>query len=107
KTGNHIVRGDDDIVISAAVFQLGIEDLVAVRSLIVDGDAGFLLELGDKIGVDIFAPAAHVDNTTRTAGAAGEEQSAGHHSGQRQGKCLFQLIIPPINNTNLFSRQEP
>ena len=60
--GDHIVRGDDDVIVAGAGLEQGIEGLVALSRLVVDLDAGFLLELINQILIDVFTPAAHVDD---------------------------------------------
>src|SRR5699024_1594998 len=69
--GDHIVGGTDDVVVGAAVFQQGVQGLVALGGLVVDGDARLLLELGDEVLVDIFAPVAHVEHPLAGVGGGG------------------------------------
>ena len=93
--GDHVVGGDDDVIVHAAHAQLGIEDLVALCGLVVDFDAGLFFKLVDQGLVDIFTPAAHVDHTVPAAaavtaagifrvrgvlahGASGQEQARRH-----------------------------
>ena len=60
--GDHIVGGDNDIVVRAAAFEKGVEGLVALRGLVVHPDARLLLKLVDEVRVDILPPTAHVDH---------------------------------------------
>ena len=80
--GDHVVGGDDDVVVPGAAFQQGVEGLVALRRLIVDHDAGLFLKLGDQLLVDILAPAAHIDHGLGVGGAG--QQAHRHHKGGGQ-----------------------
>ena len=94
---DHIIGGDNHVVIHAAHTELRIEGLIALCGDIIDSDSGFFLKLVDQGFIDVFTPAAHVDDAfLRVSTAAPAQGQGGHHHGKRQGKCLFQLIIPPV-----------
>ena len=59
---DHIIGGDNDVVIHAAHTELGIEGLIALCGDIIDSDSGFFLKLVDQGFIDVFTPAAHVDD---------------------------------------------
>ena len=84
--GDHVVGGDDDVVVRAAAFQQGVEGFVALGGLVVHPDAGGVLKLADEILVDILPPGADVDNRLG-GGGPGEkhhrrQKGAGHGPGQ-------------------------
>ena len=86
---DHIVGGHDHIEVRAAHLNQGIQRLVALRRLIVDADAGLLLELGDEVLVDVFAPGAHIYHPVRTRSAAGKDQHRQQHTGKAACRHLF------------------
>ena len=122
---DHIVRGDDNIIVRSAQGQGRIQRLVALGGLVVDLDAGLLLKFIDQACVDILTPAAHIDDplsgvgatavVARAAGtaaprgipsivlhgASGQEQAQRHGHGEGQGCDFFQFIIPPVIFKNI------
>ena len=85
ETADHVVRGDDDVEVRPAHVDEGVEGLVALRRLVVDPDAGGLLELRDEVLVDILAPGADVHHPVRAAGSAGDHQRRDEGHGQGAG----------------------
>ena len=69
--GDHVVGGDHHVIVGAAGLEHGIKLFIAGDSLVVDFDPGLVLEFVDQALIDIFAPAAHVDNALLVAAAAG------------------------------------
>ena len=67
ETGDHIVRRDDDIVIRAADAEQGVQGFIALGGLVVDLDAGLVLEFVDQVLVNVFTPAANIHNTLAAA----------------------------------------
>ena len=109
--GDHIVRGDNHIVVDAAGLKLGVELLIGGSGIVVYLDTGFFLKLCNQVGVDILAPTAHIYFPLAGAGIAagaagsagsivhgtpGQEQARRHTGGEGQSYDFFQLIIPPI-----------
>ncbi len=101
ETGDHIVRRDDDVIVTSAGFQQGVQGFIALGGLVVDLDAGLVLEFVDQVLVNVFTPAANIHNTlaaavtvagigigaTRVgaAAASGEKQACRHGHGTSQG----------------------
>ena len=96
--GNHIVRGNNHIVIPRAAFQKGIEGFVALGCLVVDGNPGFFLELCDKLLVDILAPTAHVYHRMGIGGAGKQNDCGQKSSRQDPGPA-------PLNPSSLRGRE--
>ena len=105
ETGNHIVRRDDDVIVTSAGFQQGVQGFIALGGLVVDLDAGLVLEFVDQVLVNVFTPAANIHNTLAAAvtvagivvgavaahgcivaaAASGEKQACRHGHGTSQG----------------------
>lgn len=68
---DHIIAGDDDVVIAAAAFQLGVQALVGVVGGVVDADARqvfkFLHHIHGAVGAarDVFAPVVDIQRNAR------------------------------------------
>src|SRR5699024_5324928 len=60
KAGDHIVRGDDDIIADATLLQQGVEVLVGGNGVVIYLDACRLFKLLFQTGVNVLAPAAHI-----------------------------------------------
>ena len=105
ETGDHIVRRDDDVIVTSAGFQQGVQGFIALGGLVVDLDAGLVLEFVDQVLVNVFTPAANIHNTLAAAvtaagivvgavaahgcivaaAASGEKQACRHGHGTSQG----------------------
>ena len=105
ETGDHIVRRDDDVIVTSAGFQQGVQGFIALGGLVVDLDAGLVLEFVDQVLVNVFTPAANIHNTFAAAvtaagivvgavaahgcivaaAASGEKQACRHGHGTSQG----------------------
>ena len=87
---DHIVGGDYDVIIDAALLEHGIELFVCLVYLVVDLDAGLFFEIIKDRFVDVFAPVIDIyDLLGRAAAAAGQNQAASHGSSQNQCQCFL------------------
>ena len=104
--GDHIIRGDNDIIDGAACLQLGVHRFIGIVIGIDDPDAGDLLKglvdiqsaigtVGDILAaiidadgialILVFAVVAHIQHRGINTGAGGKgsnrQQGSGHHKG--------------------------
>ena len=75
-------RRHHNVVTGLASHQLGVQDLVVVKGVIADLDAGFLLEILDGVSRDVVRPVVNVEHL----GLLRQDRSGrtGHRARQRQ-----------------------
>jgi hypothetical protein len=75
-------RWHDDVVSAAAGHQLGMDDLVVVEIVVADLDAGFLLEVAQRVFGDVVRPVVDVEDFLLLLAA-----TRGNAGGQTQGRA--------------------
>ena len=105
EAGDHVVGGDDHVVVGAVAVQHGIHGLVALEGLVVDLDAGLFLKVLQDGHVDVLAPVVDVYLTGRAAASAAAQAGRRHSGAQGQCHKFFQFSLVLLSDTKyIFSK---